>query len=76
MIKPSAKVNKFKDTLSDMEEYFRELLAKKEDIYNAKSDKWQDSEKGEEVLEETGLIDDVILAIEQAELALDDLYEF
>jgi len=74
-IKRSAKVDKFIEVITEAEEYFKELLEKRQETYNNRSEAWQDSDKGEEWSEDLCYLDDVVSNLESAIDTLESLFE-
>lgn len=55
----TAKIEKMRDQLVEWKEYFEDLSTKKQDKYDKASDKWQESEKGDECQQDILDADDI-----------------
>lgn len=74
-IKRTAAVTKHLSAIEDAKLFFEEMKETRENFASDKSDRWQDSEKGEQYVEDTEAIDDIINSVEEAYNKIEDLFE-
>lgn len=58
------KTDSFISQLEDMKEYIGDIINKKQESYDTKSEKWQESEKGEELQAEISNLGELLESIE------------
>lgn len=76
MLKTNKKITTFKELVEDIKEYLTKTIETKQEAYDNKSDNWQESEKGEEVLEDISNLELLLEATESVEDGLNETYEF
>lgn len=75
MLTATKKTNSFISQLEDMKEHIEELLGKKQDSYDSKSEKWQESEKGEEMQSEISNLEELVSSIEDTIEKFNEIFE-
>lgn len=74
-LKRNKKVTEYIRVINEAKDYFENLSEKQRDIFDARSDSWKESEKGEEAQEDLDSLDELVDALNDGVDLLDNLYE-
>lgn len=67
------KLKKYESKIIDLREDLEILLGEMQDDYDSKSERWQESEKGEELQEQISSLENIVNAIQDAECDIEEL---
>lgn len=67
------KLKKYESKIIDLREDLEILLEEMQDDYDSKSERWQESEKGEELQGQISTLENIVNAIHDAECDIEEL---
>lgn len=74
-MKRTTEISKRLSQLEDIKNFFEDLQNSKQDSYDNKSEKWQESDKGDEALEEISNLEDIVTDLSNAFDNSESLFE-
>lgn len=75
MLKRTKEIAEKMSQLDALKNYFEEIKIQREESFENKSEKWQESEKGEEYSSDTDTIAEIVDSIESAFGSCEELFE-
>lgn len=74
-LRKTKEVEKHMSAIEDAQIFFNEMLEKRQASYDNKSEKWQESEKGEEEQSNIDDLEEISSDLEEVSAKIDNLFE-